>query len=83
MIGAPYLPYAKLQFDNGKVLEIKAPGVSDTNRYVKAVKLNGKPVDKLYLTHEELLQGGTLEFIMTKTPNKRRGTSANAKPYSL
>ncbi len=83
VIGAPYLPYAKLQFDNGKVLEIKAPGVSDTNRYVKAVKLNGKPVDKLYLTHEELLQGGTLEFIMTKTPNKRRGTSANAKPYSL
>ena len=83
VIGAPYLPYAKLQFDNGKVLEIKAPGVSDTNRYVKAVKLNGKPVDKLYLTHEELLQGGTLEFVMSKTPNKRRGTSANAKPYSL
>ena len=83
VIGAPYLPYAKLQFDNGKVLEIKAPGVSDTNRYVKAVKLNGQPVNRLYLTHEELLQGGTLEFTMGKTPNKRRGTAANDKPYSL
>jgi putative alpha-1,2-mannosidase len=69
--------------ENGHVLEVKAPGVSDTNRYVKAVKLNGKPLGRLYLTHEELSQGGTLEFTMGRTPNKRRGTSADTKPYSL
>ena len=73
----------KVRFENGNVLEIKAPGVSDAKRYVKAVKLNGKPVERLYLTHEELSQGGTLEFIMSKTPNKRRGISAGSKPYSL
>ena len=83
VIGAPYLPYAKLQLANGKTLEIKAPGVSDRNRYVKSVKLNGKVYDKLYITHDELLQGGTLEFVMSKNPNKRRGIAAGTKPYSL
>ena len=82
-MGAPYLPYAKLQLDNGKTLEIKAPGVSDSKRYVKAVKLNGKVLDRLYLTHSDLLEGGTLEFTMSKTPNKRHGISADTKPYSL
>ena len=83
VIGAPYLPYVKLRLENGNILEIKAPGVSDTNRYVKGVKLNGKPLDRLYLTHEELSQGGILEFTMGRTPNKRRGISADTKPYSL
>ena len=83
VIGAPYLPYAKLQLADGKTLEIKAPGVSDKNRYVKSVKLNGKPLDRLYLTHSELLAGGILEFVMAKNPNKRRGIAASTKPYSL
>ncbi len=83
VIGAPYLPYAKLQLANGKTLEIKAPGVSDRNRYVKSVKINGKPYDKLYITHSDLLNGGTVEFVMSKNPNKRRGIAADAKPYSL
>ena len=83
VIGAPYLPYAKLQLANGKTLEIKAPGVSDRNRYVKSVKINGKPYDKLYITHSDLLQGGSVEFVMSKNPNKRRGIAAGTKPYSL
>ena len=62
---------------------VKAPGLSTRNRYVKSVKLNGKPVNRLYLTHAELLQGGTLEFEMARTPNKRRGIAADTKPYSL
>ena len=83
VLGAPYLPYAKLQLDNGRTLEIKAPGVSDSKRYVKSVKLNGKPVNNMYLTHSQLLEGGTLEFVMASKPNKRRGIAADTKPYSL
>ena len=48
-----------------------------------AEKVNGKPVDRLYLTHAELLEGGTLEFEMAPKPNKRRGMAADMKPYSL
>ena len=83
VLGAPCLPYAKVTLDNGHTLEMKAPGLSARNRYVKSVKLNGKPVDRLYLTHAELLEGGTLVFEMAPKPNKRRGMAADTKPYSL
>ncbi|MDE6528135.1 MAG: glycoside hydrolase family 92 protein, partial [Muribaculaceae bacterium] len=83
VIGAPYLPYARLTLPNGNSLEVKAPKVSDTNRYIKSVKLNGKPYDKTYITHGDLMAGGTLEFEMTSKPNRKRCLSAASKPYSL
>ena len=83
VLGAPYLPYMKLTLDNGKTLEIKADGVSDENRYVKGVKLNGVPYTKTYITHEDIKAGGTLEFTMSSKPNKKRGLAASDKPYSL
>ena len=83
VLGAPYVPYMKLTLDNGKTFEIKAPEVSDKNRYVKSVLLNGKPYTKTYITHADLLGGGTLEFVMSAKPNKKRGIAASDKPYSL
>lgn len=83
VLGAPYLPYLKLTLPNGKVLEIKAEGVGDKNRYVRSLKWNGEAYDKLYITHEDLMQGGVLEFKMSASPNKRRGQKAEDKPYSL
>ena len=83
VLGAPYLPYLKLILPNGKVLEIKAEGVGDKNRYVRSLKWNGEAYDKLYITHEDLMQGGVLEFKMSASPNKRRGQKAEDKPYSL
>ena len=46
VLGAPYLPYLKLTLPNGKVLEIKAEGVGDKNRYVRSLKWNGEAYDK-------------------------------------
>ena len=83
VLGAPYVPYMKLALDNGKTFEIKAPEVSDKNRYVKSVLLNGKPYTKTYITHADLVNGGTLEFVMSANPNKKRGIAMSDKPYSL
>lgn len=83
VFGAPYLPYMKVTLDNGNVLEIKAPKVSDKNRYVKSVKVNGKPYSKLFITHDDLLKGAVIEFEMSSTPNKKRGLNSADKPYSL
>lgn len=82
VLGAPYVPSCKLTLPGGKVFLIKAPGVSDKKRYVKEVRLNGQPYDKLYLTHSDIMKGGTLEFIMSGTPNKKRCVTSG-KPYSL
>ena len=83
VLGAPYLPYVKLSLPNGNVLEIKAPKVSDRNRYVKKVRWNGQLYDKLYVCHKDLMQGGILEFDMSSSPNKSRGQKPESKPYSL
>ena len=83
VLGAPYLPYVKLSLPNGNVLEIKAPKVSDRNRYVKKVRWNGQTYDKLYVCHKDLMQGGILEFDMSSSPNKSRGQKPESKPYSL
>lgn len=83
VLGAPYLPQIKLTLPNGKTFEIKAPGVSDSKRYVQSVKLNGKPYSKLYITHNDILNGGILEFVMSSSPNKKRGLASSDKPYSM
>lgn len=83
VLGAPYLPYIKLKLPNGNSIEIKADKVSDKNRYVKSLKWNGRKYDKMYITHEELLEGGVLDFEMSASPNKSRGILRQDKPYSL
>ena len=84
VLGAPYLPYLKLTLPNGKTLEIKAPGVSDKKRYVQSLKLNGESYDKMYITHEDILKGGVLEFknvgIAQQNVVEYR---CRTKPYSL
>ena len=82
VIGAPFFKEASISLPNGKVLTVKAPKVNDTNRYVKKVFLNGKEYTKLYLTHTDLLAGGTLEFEMASRPNKSRGLKPADKPSS-
>lgn len=83
VLGAPYLPYIKLDLPGGNSLVIKASAVSDANRYVKALYINGKRYDKNYVTHADVLAGGEWEFVMDSKPNKKRGISEEAKPYSL
>ena len=83
VLGAPYLPYSKISLPDGKTLEIKAPLVSDRNRYVQKVLIDGKAYSKMYITHEEIMKGGTIEFVMGPKPAARRGLADADKPYSL
>ena len=83
VLGAPYLPYMKVTLENGKTFEIVAEKVSDKNRYVKAVRLNGKPYTKGFITQDDILNGGTLTFEMSSKPNKKRIFEGEDRPYSL
>lgn len=83
VIGAPYLPYIKLKLQNGNIFEIKAPNVSDTNCWIKSVKLNGEELKTAYITYDQIMNGGILEFEMNTKPNKKRTFNKTQKPYSL
>ena len=83
VLGAPYLPYMKVRLENGNLFEVRAAKVSDKNRYVKSVKLNGKPYEKAYITQQDIQAGGVLEFEMDSKPNRNRIYKEDNKPYSL
>lgn len=65
VLGAPQVASAKLKLANGKFLEIEAKNLSEANRYVKEVYLNGKRFDKISISHAEIVKGGKLTFVMT------------------
>lgn len=67
-IGTPLFPELSLHLQNGKKVTILAPDVSEKNIYVKAVKVNGKPYSKSYITHSLIMSGVTIEFQMSDSP---------------
>ncbi|WP_380878969.1 sugar hydrolase [Sphingomonas sp. DBB INV C78] len=83
VIGRPFVDRAVLTLPSGKRFSVIADGLSDANSYVGRVTLNGKPLDRVYLRHEELLAGGELRFTMRATPDRTWGTSRAARPFSM
>ena len=67
-IGTPMYPEMKMHLDNGKIFTVLAPAVSKENIYIKSVKLDGKPYDKSYITHEQIMNGSVFEFEMGNKP---------------
>ena len=65
-IGRPMVDEAQLQVAGG-TFKIIAKNNSPENKFVKEVRLNGKPLDSLFFSHEDLVKGGTLEIEMSNT----------------
>lgn len=82
VIGRPFLERAQLNLPNGKRFSVRAEGLSEANRYVGRVTLNGKPLARSYLKHEDISAGGELVFTMQATPNKEWGKERTARPYT-
>lgn len=68
--GSPSFDEIKIHQDNGNVFHVIASNLSDRNKYIGEVTLNGKKLERNYITHSELITGGELVFEMTNTPNK-------------
>jgi predicted alpha-1,2-mannosidase len=68
--GSPLVQEAKLEIAPGRYFTMKAPLASVVNKYIQQVKLNGKVLDHSYITHQEIMDGGILEFTMSSEPNK-------------
>ena len=82
-IGSPYFNSVILHLDNGRKVTIVAENNNSSRCYIRSMSLNGADYDKNYLTHADLLNGATIRYEMADTPNKQRGTSAAAAPYSF
>lgn len=65
----------ELKLANGKTFTLVAENNSPQNVYIQSARLNGKPWTKSWISHDDIMDGGTLVLEMGSRPNKRRGTA--------
>lgn len=68
IIGAPLFDKATINLENGKTFTVVAENNNPENLYVSSVKLNGKTQNKSFINHQDIINGGTMVFIMTHKP---------------
>jgi predicted alpha-1,2-mannosidase len=82
VLGRPFVDRAVLHLPNGKVLTIESENLSEEHGFVKDVLLNGKSLDRSYVTHEELMNGGDLKFIFSNEKDAEWSRRSLRLPYS-
>lgn len=69
LLHAPLLPETTIHLSNGKDFTIRAPKLSEKRCHVKSIRLNGTVYPYSTITHQQLMQGGVLEFEMSEQPS--------------
>jgi predicted alpha-1,2-mannosidase len=84
IIGSPVVTKAVLHMDHqkyhGKTFTVVAADNSPKNVYIQSASLNGKPLARAWLKHEEITSGGTLKLVMGPKPNMEWGRGADVRP---
>jgi putative alpha-1,2-mannosidase len=58
---------------NGKKFTITTRNNSPENIYIQSAELNGKPLDRSWIYFSDIVNGGTLNYVLGDTPNKDWG----------
>ena len=74
---------ATINLENNKQFIIKTKNNCDDNRYIQSIELDGKKINRNYITHNEIMQGGTLIFTMGDSPKSNKNSMAiSSKIYN-
>lgn len=79
---APVFTRSVIHLEGGKTFTIEAPNASSHNKYIQSLSLNGKPLDHLWITHADIIAGGTLSINLSDTPNTKLGQDPSTFPPS-
>lgn len=80
VFGSPLFEKTTINLPGGKTFVVEAPGNSDKNIYIQSATLNGQPYSKSFITYSDIMNGGTLSFVMGNTPNKEFGAALENRP---
>ena len=69
LLNTPLIKETTLQLEEGKSFKITTKKMSDKNRYIKSALLNGKPYNKAWILHDDIVNGGELIFEMDSKPS--------------
>ncbi|MDD1782583.1 GH92 family glycosyl hydrolase [Enterovibrio sp. ZSDZ35] len=79
-IGTPLFDNASIDVGNSKTFTVKAENVSRENIFIQSATLNGREFTRTYLTQADIVNGGTLSFVMGEEPNKAWGSQPEDTP---
>jgi len=82
-IGSPRIESVQINLENGRQFIISAVGASEENKYIQSALLNGVDFNRSFIKHEEIMQGGTLEFVMGNQVNKSWASLDSEIPVSV
>ena len=83
VLGSPLFERVRLHLAEGQPFTLEAKGVSNENRYIQSATLNDQPFDRSWISHQEMLEGGTLVLRMGPEPNLAWGSAPAAAPPSM
>ena len=83
VMGSPMFEQADIEVEDGKRFSIEAKGASKENKYIQGATLNGSSLDRAFIRHSELMQGGKLVLTMGPKPNKEWASLEKNYPPSM
>lgn len=83
IIGSPLFDKVTLHLENGNTFEMNADNNAFNHYYIQRASLNGSSLDRPWIGHDEIMNGGKLNFSMDKEPNKSWAADLNNAPYSM
>ena len=82
IIGSPLVSSATINLESGKQFKITTANQSAENIYIQSATLNGQSFSKSFLSHGDIMKGGTLHFAMGPMPNKNWGSAEDEIPQT-
>ncbi|HEX8068973.1 MAG TPA: GH92 family glycosyl hydrolase [Pyrinomonadaceae bacterium] len=81
-VGSPLFAETKIKLENGRAFTVRARNAGHGNVYIQSATLNGRPYNKSFITHQDIMRGGALVFRMGARPNRAWGVGAGNEPVA-
>lgn len=81
-IGSPLFEKITMKLPNRKTFIVTTENNSPENVYIQSATLNNMEFKKSFITHNQIMEGGNLHFVMGDRPNKKWGTGKDDVPVS-
>ncbi len=83
VIGSPQFEQASINLPGGATFTVKARNYSPDNKYIQSATLNGEPWEQSWISHDDVVRGGVLEFTMGDKPNKQWASASIPPSMSM
>jgi putative alpha-1,2-mannosidase len=82
LLASPLFDQATIHLANGKDFTIITKENGPQKFYIDGATLNGQPLNKVFISHDQIVSGGQLLFNMASFPNYHWAVGPESRPPS-